>query len=385
MNNLKTLAQLIRQERQPLLSRWRERVRELPSARELDTPTLNDHVPQLLDEIAASLEEGSDETIAEAVAAVTPTAHGVQRAEEGFDIVEVVAEYNILRGCIHDLADQNDVSLRGEAFHILNRVLDGAIGLAVQTFAVQRALEVQRRREDHLSFVAHDLRTPLNAIAVATKVLAHELGERLTEGNSKMLRILSRNADNLGKLITEVLKENTHVEADAGIKLERRSFELWPFVERLIHDMNPIAGTGSVRLVNEVPDDLVVNADAGLLTRIFQNLIANAVVHAPQGEIIIGARQSGGDGTVEIQIEDNGSGIAPERLGSIFEKGETDQKAQGASGLGLHIVKMFVEAHGGIISVESELGAGAMFRFTLPENAVRAGPRAEVRGPSKNL
>jgi len=131
--------------------------------------------------------------------------------------------------------------------------------------------------------------------------------------------------------------------------------------------MSPIAGTGSVRLANEVPDDLVVNADASLLMRIFQNLISNALVHAPQGEIIIGARQTGGDGTVECRIDDNGSGIPPEQLGSIFEKGETDQKAQGASGLGLPIVKTFVEAHGGTISVESEPGAGATFRFTLPE------------------
>ena len=246
MNNLKIRAKPIRQERDPLLSRWRERVRQLPSARDLDTPTLNDHVPQLLDEIAAALEEGSDETIAEAVAAVTPTAHGVQRADEGFDIVEVVAEYNILRGCIHDLADQNDVSLRGQGFHILNRVMDGAIGLAVQTFATRRALDVQRRREEHLAFVAHDLKTPLNAISVAAKVLEHELADGVSDGNSRMLRILSRNADNLGKLITEVLKENANLESGAGIKLERRRFELWPFVERLIHDMNLIAGTGSV-------------------------------------------------------------------------------------------------------------------------------------------
>ena len=367
MNNLKILAKLIRQERDPLLSRWRERVRQLPSARDLDTPTLNDHVPQLLDEIAAALEEGSDETIAEAVAAVSPTAHGVQRADEGFDIVEVVAEYNILRGCIHDLADQNDVSLRGQGFHILNRVMDGAIGLAVQTFATRRALDVQRRREEHLAFVAHDLKTPLNAISMAAKVLEHELADGVSDGNSRMLRILSRNADNLGKLITEVLKENANLESDAGIKLERRRFELWPFVERLIHDMNLIAGTGSARLANEVPDDLVVNADASLLTRIFQNLISNALVHAPQGDIVIGARQTGGDGTVDCRIDDNGSGIPPEQLGSIFEKGETDQKAEGASGLGLPIVKTFVEAHGGTISVESEPGAGATFRFTLPE------------------
>ncbi|HEX7813472.1 MAG TPA: HAMP domain-containing sensor histidine kinase, partial [Burkholderiales bacterium] len=131
------------------------------------------------------------------------------------------------------------------------------------------------------------------------------------------------------------------------------------------YDLNPIAGTGSARLANAVPDELVVHADAALLTRIFQNLIANAIVHAPQGEIEIGAEEAA-DGTVTCRVTDNGTGIEPERLESIFEKFETDGKGEDASGLGLAIVKTFVEAHGGTISVESQVGAGSTFRFTLP-------------------
>ncbi|HEX7812068.1 MAG TPA: histidine kinase dimerization/phospho-acceptor domain-containing protein, partial [Burkholderiales bacterium] len=222
-----------------MLARWREKVRDLPSARDLDVPTLDDHVPQLIEELAEALEAGSDETIAEAVAAVTPPAHGVQRAEDGFDIVEVVAEYNILRGCIHDLADRNELTLRGRSFHILNRVLDGAIGLAVQTHAVQRALEVQRRREEHLAFVAHDLRTPLNAIALATTALERSIVAGAVDGTARMLKVLHRNADFLDSLIAEVLKENANLETEVGMKLERRRFDLWPFVERLIYDLNP--------------------------------------------------------------------------------------------------------------------------------------------------
>ena len=111
----------------------------------------------------------SDQTIPEALLEGSPPAHGLQRHQDGFDIEEVVAEYNILRGCIHDLADNNGLSLQGKPFHILNRVLDEAIGLAVQTFATQQALEVQRRREEYLAFVAHDLRTPLNAISLAAQ------------------------------------------------------------------------------------------------------------------------------------------------------------------------------------------------------------------------
>ena len=179
INVLDQLAALVKQERQALLSRWRQQVRHLPSARQLDVPTLNDHIPGLLDELAAALQSKSDQTIPEALSESSPPAHGLQRLQEAFDIEEVVAEYNILRGCIHDLADDNGLTLQGKPFHIINRVLDHAIGLALQTYATQRALEVQRRREEYLAFVAHDLRTPLNAISMAGRVLEMTLpGQR---------------------------------------------------------------------------------------------------------------------------------------------------------------------------------------------------------------
>src|SRR4051794_40747782 len=108
--NLDKLAALIEHDREALLSRWRDQVRELPSAKKLDIPTLNDHVPALLDELAAVLKSHTEATIPEALRDGTPPEHGVQRLMDGFDLEEVVAEYNILRGCIHDLADGNGMS-----------------------------------------------------------------------------------------------------------------------------------------------------------------------------------------------------------------------------------------------------------------------------------
>jgi two-component system, OmpR family, phosphate regulon sensor histidine kinase PhoR len=177
-NNPEKLAALIKRDRDALLSRWRDQIKELPSAKHLDTPALNDHVPSLLEELAAALESESVQTIPEALAQTSPPAHGLQRLQEAFDLEEVVAEYNILRGCIHDLAEDNGLSLQGKSFHILNRVLDQAIGLAVQTYATRQALDVQRRREEYLAFVAHDLRTPLNAISLATRILESSFPER---------------------------------------------------------------------------------------------------------------------------------------------------------------------------------------------------------------
>ena len=194
IQNLNNLAALIHRERDALLAQWRAQVRQLDSAKHLDTPTLNDHVPDLLEELSAAFRLVSDETIPEALLEGSPPAHGRQRYQDGFDIVEVVAEYNILRGCIHDLAERNGLGLSGKAFHILNRVLDEGIGLAVQTFATERALEVQRRREEYLALVAHDLRTPLSAITLATGVLELKLsGKSDSAETAKMLRTLQRN------------------------------------------------------------------------------------------------------------------------------------------------------------------------------------------------
>jgi len=365
---LNELARLIEQERDDLLARWRVQVRKLPAARDLDTPTLNDHLPYLLAELSTALRFGSEETIAQALLDGSPPAHGLQRVKDAFDIEEVVAEYNILRGCIHDLADRHELSLQGKPFHVLNRVLDGAIGSAVQSFADQQALEVRHRREEYLAFVAHDLRTPLNAISLSAQVLGMLLPRDRAESPQidQMLKALSRNVQHLQALVGKVLEENTNLETEVGVKLERRLLDLWPLVEALIHDLQPVAGSGTTRLLNAVPEDFVVYADASLLRRVFQNLIANAIAYTPGGEIVVGVREATGGGAAECFIRDNGAGIPEDRRGTMFEKHETDPDKPGGLGLGLAIVKTFVEAHDGVVTVDSEIGVGTTFRFTLP-------------------
>lgn len=370
------LADLIKKERGQLLADWRKEVRQLPSAKHLTTPTLTDHVPNLLDELADAFSRVINESIADSIVENTPPAHGAQRLVDGFDIEEVVAEYNILRGCIHDLADANNLVLQGKPFHIMNRVFDGAIGAAVQTYATAQALETQKRREDYLAFVAHDLRTPLNAISLAARMLDMALHARGESAEmTLMLKTLHRNVRHLETLVGNVLKENINIETESGIKLERRLLDLWPLVELLIHDLHPVAGTSSTQLVNRIPDELVIYADAALLRRVFQNLIANAIAHTPRGEVIIGA-QLLDDNSVQCWVSDNGDGVPPERLNVIFEKLETDSKSDGALGLGLTIVKTFVEAHGGNVSVKSELGAGSTFQFVIPGADNDKGPES---------
>jgi two-component system phosphate regulon sensor histidine kinase PhoR len=367
MQTTDALAVLITEKREYLLERWRQQVRQLPSAKHLDVPAMNDHVPGLLDEIARALQLRSDQTIPEVLREGSSPAHGLRRLQDGFDLAEVVAEYNILRGCLHDLAESHGLSLQGAASQILNRVLDGAIGLAVEAYATHRALEVQQRREEYLAFVMHDLRTPLNAIALAARVLEVTLppGSARTD-TAQMFHTLRRNVGQLETLVAKVIEENAHLQTEIGVKLERRHLDLWPLVESLIYDLHPVAGTSSTELTNDVPYDLTVYADAGLLRRILQNLIANAITYTPRGTVTIGARPKAANGGVECWVRDNGSGIPHARLDKVFDKTTTDPQKEGGWGLGLAIVKTFVEAHDGQVTVESQEGVGSTFRFTLP-------------------
>ena len=261
-SDLNTLAALVEQQHDALLAQWRKQVRALPSAKHLDAPTLNDHIPNLLVELAEALQKNSNQSIPEALVEESAQIHGKQRLNDGFDIAEVVAEYNILRGCIHDLATDNGMTLQGRPFHVINRVFDLAIGVALQTYASQRALEVRQKREDYLAFVAHDLQTPLFAISLAGRVLENRLPKLgFTPDSAQMLKTLRRSVQQLEGLVRKVLEENSqlgnleNLATQEVIKLERREFDLWPLIETLMEEIQPLADSRQTRLTNQVPDD----------------------------------------------------------------------------------------------------------------------------------
>jgi signal transduction histidine kinase len=366
--SLYRLGELIISGRDKLLADWGRQVMELPSAQDLDTPTLIDHIPEFLGELAVALQLHADDTIADSLVHGTPPAHGLDRLENDFDLAEVVAEYNILRGCIHDLAEEHDIVIRGATFHILNRMLDQSIGLAVQTYATQRAQDVQQRRDEHLAFLAHDLRSPLSAIALSATLLEMTLGDTVQDPEiSQSWITLQRNVKHIQEMVDAVLKENVGPSDKAPTeRLVRRRIDLWPLVETVMQDLRPIGNTNSTNLVNRVPVELMVYADAAALSRVLQNLLSNAIRHTPRGEVTVTAAANEFDGSVECCVADNGSGIPEEKLETLFERFETDGASEDGHGMGLAIVQEFIEAHGGEIDVESHAGRGTTFRFTLP-------------------
>lgn len=335
-------------------------------ARHLDVPTLNDHIPNLLEELAQSLEGVSSDSMIEELRD-NPVEHGLDRLKLGFDVEEVVGEYNALREVLHELLAANHIPLEGSVNRRINRVIDKSIGLAVKTYATQRALEAQQRRQEYISFVAHDLRTPLSAMSMATQLLQqHFRGEGGSEAQF-LFDTLHRNGARLNALVLKVVHEEENLKSLACQATERRQILAHPLVQACLDDLEPLSLFSGTRLLNQVSPELTCYANASSLSQVFLNLISNALAYSPKGEVKVGGRDL--PGFCEFWVSDTGCGIPADRLEHIFDKMETDPDPQRKGmGLGLAIVKQSVEAQGGRVTVQSQLGQGTTFTFTIAQD-----------------
>lgn len=357
------LARLLRDERDRLLAAWERKARSLPAARELKTPWLLDHIPLLIDELAKALER-PEATPAEGLR--SPFEHGRHRLATGFELTEVVEEYRFLRQCIFDLTEHHGLILVGPACETVNDFIDASVSAGVQAYIDQRDKEERRRREEHLSFIVHDLRSPLSAIYQGTAVIEKELEAKpASERARTMLAAVRRNIQRMRALIVKVLQEEANIHTGANVELKRRRMDFRSVVENAVKTLDPLARSNETRVRNTVPPGMTIDADAGLLERVFQNLISNAIDYAPRGTVTIGA-QARGDG-VECWVSDDGPGIPDELRERIFDKDYTDPLRRGGIGLGLAIVKQVVEAHGGRVELQTQTETGTTFRFTIPD------------------
>ena len=359
--DLLRLSTLIKNQRDELLARWRQQVRRLPAAANLDTPSINDQVPELLARLADSLKQENEPRETNAISAE----HGLLRWQAGFDVTEVVAEYNILRQCIQQAAEHDGISLTGKSLHIINDVFDDAIGKAVKAFETMMTIQLQHRHDEHLAFLLHDLRTPLEALSLATTLLERSLppGNR-NSGVNSALAVLRGNINRLSQRVRNVLA--TASGLGKSFHPEFTFVNLRAQVERVVHDLEPLALSAGTTVRNEIADQLEVYSDEILLAQIFENLLSNALKFTSQGVIEIGAEDRG-DGQVECWVKDSGQGIPPSQIDKVFERFETGSESeQSGMGLGLAIVKEIVELHKGEIRVQSELQNGSTFTFSLP-------------------
>lgn len=231
---------------------------------------------------------------------------------------------------------------------------------------VTEIARTEQMRRDFIANVSHELRTPLTSISGYVETLL-ESNYDLPGPAREFLGIILKNATRMSRL-TEDLLALASVES-GDYKVHARPVAASALVRDAIHAFAGMVKDQEVTLEEGETTDSPAMADEDALTQVFGNLIENAVKYGKNGNrVLVGARDR--DGYVEFFVRDFGPGIASEHLPRIFERFYRVDKARsresGGTGLGLAIAKHIVLAHGGTIRVESELGAGATFSFTLP-------------------
>jgi signal transduction histidine kinase/DNA-binding response OmpR family regulator/HAMP domain-containing protein len=265
----------------------------------------------------------------------------------------------------------------------------------LQTFAAQSVLAIQNARlfqeiedksrqleiasqhkSEFLANMSHELRTPLNAIIGFSEVLIERLFGELNEKQDEYLQDILSSGRHLLSLINDIL-DLSKVEA-GRMELEQGTFALPEALENGLTMIKERASRHGVQLTLDVDPRLgLIEADERKVKQVVFNLLSNAIKFTPDGgQVAVTARLA--DDEIEIAVRDTGIGIAPEDQARIFEEFQQARhqvtKTREGTGLGLALTQKFVELHGGRIWVESEVGVGSTFTFTLPLRGAPAPP-----------
>jgi two-component system phosphate regulon sensor histidine kinase PhoR len=254
-------------------------------------------------------------------------------------------------------------------------------GALVVLHDVTRIEAAEKSRRDFIANVSHELRTPLTSIQGYVETLLEEPRPN-AETTREFLGIIHKNATRMNRLTEDLLALASVESPDYKLTLQpTRASEL---VQDAIDSLGGIVVDSEVDLESSGAPDTLVLADPDAMNQVFGNLIENALKYAKGGKCIrVGALPL--ESEVQFTVQDFGPGISSEHISRIFERFYRIDKARsrdsGGTGLGLAIVKHIVNAHGGHVWVESDLGSGAKFHFTLPlaPVAVPAAPTAVLK------
>jgi NtrC-family two-component system sensor histidine kinase KinB len=225
-------------------------------------------------------------------------------------------------------------------------------------------VELQQQREDILRAVSHDLRNPLAAVLGQAQLCERRLAKAGLERERSAAARISSAARQMDSMIQDLVDA---ARSESGqLRLEREAVDLRALALDLKKGLAPPHVTARVDI--EVPEGLPpVWADPARLQRILTNLLSNALKYSEPGTpVTVSARQEGD--VVITSVVDRGPGIAPEDLPRLFQRYGRMHTARAGDGLGLglYITRQLVEAHGGRVWAESELGVGSTFSFSLP-------------------
>jgi two-component system, OmpR family, phosphate regulon sensor histidine kinase PhoR len=258
-----------------------------------------------------------------------------------------------------------DASLGPRIVHLYAEPIDRGAGVVLVLLDVTEARSLERMRRDFVANASHELRTPVAAIrgVVETLLAAPDMGAADRE---RFEKILAAHVDRLSRLVNDLL-DLSHAEA-GGPRLRPVRLPLTEPAELAVAAVRHRSEAKRVRIALSI-DGVEIEADPIAVEQVLTNLLDNAVKYSPEGGRIDVRAARDGD-RVRIEVQDAGPGIAAEHLPRLFERfyrvDPARSRAQGGTGLGLAIVKHLVQAHGGEVSVASEVGRGTTFRVSFP-------------------
>jgi signal transduction histidine kinase len=248
-------------------------------------------------------------------------------------------------------------------------------GADVAVDALEESRVALDRRGDVLSMVSHDLRSPLSIIAVNAQCIVDGTAEDSTRDAASDVILAAARMERLLMDLVDTIR----IESGT-LRLKRRLHDVGALVHEVYRSYLPLFdGRGMVFTVEAPADGVVASFDHDRIVQVLSNLLGNALKFTPRGgSIELRVARKGEQ--IDFVLRDRGPGISPSALPHVFKRfWQIDSDARRGLGLGLFICREIVEAHGGHIWVESELGKGAVFQFTLPI-ADGAAVQAEVPG-----
>lgn len=234
--------------------------------------------------------------------------------------------------------------------------------------------EIDRLKSEFIATASHELRTPLTSVQMGVHLLLEGALGELTDSQNEVLQACRQDCERLDKLMRDLL-DLSKIEAGES-QPQLASVSAKDLLSTVLKELRPQVEAKGLKLTVDVPAELPrISVDRLQIERVLNNLVTNALRHTKNGEIKIGAEQR--ENHVAVSVHDTGSGIPGEYLPHIFDKFvQVPDGPTGGAGLGLTISKSIVEAHGGQISVQSQIGRGTTFTFTLP--LARDSSRKEV-------
>ncbi|WP_163338054.1 ATP-binding protein [Desulfopila sp. IMCC35008] len=232
--------------------------------------------------------------------------------------------------------------------------------------------KLERIRSDFVANVSHELRTPITSIRGYVETLLDGALES-REDSEKFLHIVLRQSERLNAIIDDLLSLSRIEQESKDGRVFLEEGPLCAILDTALQTCQVKADMQEVTLDYDCSEDLMIMMNPTLVEQAVVNLLVNAIQYSKTGDIVtVTARELHGDdkGNVEISVKDTGCGISPEHLPRLFERFYRSDKARsrshGGTGLGLAIVKHIVQAHGGVVKVQSELGKGSEFTMIFP-------------------